>query len=388
MKIPDFLLDRWLGQYKFAEHPPEFDLASSTGPHWTARELLGLLSDDEREQFFETALVYSNTSGSEKLRAAVGEMQGVGADEVLVVTGASEALLVLFFLAAEPGANVILPFPLFPPTAVIPELLGLETRFYRLRRESGFRLDPEEVKRLADDKTKLILINSPHNPTGATVTDEELRELHDFAAGRGIQFVTDEVYHPVYHGPATASAAGLPHATVLGSFSKSLSLSGLRLGWIVERDAPRRRGYTEARSYFTISNTPLGEELAGVALRHRGAIFARARRVASTNLALLDQFFAEHEGRLSWVRPRGGMTAFPWLADGGDAREFCRELAARGVLLLPGDCWEMPEHFRLGFGVSEVGFAEALGRVGEFLRGRGHTAASFSGATVAAREAV
>ena len=303
---------------------------------------------------------------------------------MLIVTGASEALLLLFFLAAEPGANVILPFPLFPPTAVIPQLLGMETRYYRLRRENGFGIDLDEVKKLADANTKLLFVNSPHNPTGATLSDEEMRELHDFAAERGIQFVSDEVYHPVYHGRETASAARLPHATVLGSFSKSLSLSGLRLGWIAERDAARMHGYTDARSYFTISNTPLAEELAVVALRHREAIFGRAQRVASANLALLDQFFAEHADRLSWVRPRGGMTAFPWLAGGGDARAFCREMAARGVLLAPGDCWEMPGHFRLGFGVSDAWFAEALQRLGESLSARGRTAASLSSASVTA----
>jgi aspartate/methionine/tyrosine aminotransferase len=384
VKIPDFLLDRWLAQYKFADSPPGFDLASSTGPHWTARELLALLGADEREQFFETELVYANTSGGERLRAAIGEMQGVGADEVLVTTGAAEALLIVFFLAAGPGANVILPFPLFPPTAVIPAMLGIETRFYRLRRENGFGIDLDEVKKLADGSTKLLLVNSPHNPTGATLSDEEMRELHDFAASRGIQFVSDEVYHPVYHGRETASAARLPHATVLGSFSKSLSLSGLRTGWIVERDAARMHGYTDARSYFTISNTPLAEELAAAALRHRGTIFERARRVASTNLALLDQFFAEHADSLSWVRPRGGMTAFPWLTDGANAREFCRRVAARGVLLAPGDCWDVPGHFRLGFGVSDEWFAEGLQRLGESLRERGPAAAGLSSTSATA----
>jgi aspartate/methionine/tyrosine aminotransferase len=385
MRIPDFELDRWLNQYHFSENPPEFDLASSTGPRWTARELLGLLSAEERERLFEIEMVYSHTSGGENLRAAVAEMQGVRPEQVLVVTGASEALLVIFFLAAGPGANVILPLPLFPPTAIVPKLLGLETRFYRLRRENDFRVDTDEVRGLADANTKLLLVNSPHNPTGATLSDEEMRELHDFAAGRGIQFVSDEVYHPVYHGRETSSAARLPHATVTGSFSKSLSLSGLRLGWVVERDEARMHAYAEARSYFTISNAPLGEGLALAALRNRETILGRTRRVASANLALLDQFFAEHADHLRWVRPRGGMIAFPWLADGGDSRTFCREMAARGVLLLPGDCWEMPEHFRLGFGVSDEGFAEALRRLGEFLRGRVPAPATLSGAEAVAR---
>lgn len=376
MRIPAFLLDQWLNHYQFAATPPEFNFASSTGPHWTTRALLELAGADERESLFETKLVYANASGGERLRQAIAEMHGVSAAQVQVVTGASEALLILFFLAAEPGANVILPFPLFPPTATVANLLGLETRFYYLRRENGFSVDPEEIKKLVDDKTKLLLVNTPHNPTGSTLSDEELRSLHDFAIERGIQFVCDEVYHPVYHGRETSSAARLPHATALGSFSKSLSLSGLRLGWIIERDEARMRQYTDARGYFTISNSVLGEGLAVIALKHRERIFERARRVAAANLNLLDQFFAEHAETLGWVRPRGGMMAFPWLRDGGDARPFSRALAERGVLVVPGDCFQMPDHFRFGFGVIDEGFARGLERFADFLRSRAAASAS------------
>jgi aspartate/methionine/tyrosine aminotransferase len=368
MQIPAFLLDEWLNHYHFAGTPPEFDFASSTGPHWTAREILELASADERELLLESELVYSNASGGDRLRQSIGEMQGVTSSEVQIVTGASEALLILFFLAAEPGANVILPFPLFPPTAVILKLLGLEARFYHLRRENDFSVDLDEIKKLADDKTKLLLVNTPHNPTGATLGDDDVRALHDFAVERGIQFVADEVYHPVYHGRET-----------LGSFSKSLSTSGLRIGWIIERDEARLRQYTQARGYFTISNSPVNEGLAVIALRHRETILARARKVAAANLNLLDEFFAEHSDYLGWVRPRGGMMAFPWLKDGSDAREFCRRLATRGVLLAPGDCFQMPEHFRLGFGVAAEGFASGLERVADYLK-EGSLTASSSGA--------
>lgn len=376
MKIPPFLLDQWLNQYHFASTPPEFDFASSTGPHWTAREIFELATEDERNLLLDSELVYSNAAGSEKLRRAIAEMQGVSHEQVQVVTGASEALLILFFLAAEPGANVILPSPLFPPTVIVAKLLGLEIRSYRLRRENDFRVDLDEIKKLADDKTKLLLVNTPHNPTGATLSNEELRELHDFAVERGIQFVSDEVYHPIYHERETNSTAVLPHATVLGSFSKSLALSGLRVGWIVERDAKRLKQYTDARGYFTISDTVLGEELAVIALKHREKILARTREVVNANLSLLDSFFAEQADALGWVRPRGGTTAFPWLKDGSEAREFCRALAERGVLLVPGDCFEMPAHFRLGFGVNAKGFADGLERIAEFLKARTSAAAA------------
>jgi aspartate/methionine/tyrosine aminotransferase len=370
MKIPTFALDQWLNHYHFGTKPPEFDFASSTGPHWTLREVFALMSAEERDLLLETELVYSNATGSEQLRQAIAEMQGVRADQIQIVTGASEALLIVFFLAAQPGANVVLPFPVFPSTSVVANLLGIETRFYHLRRENDFAVDLDEVKRLTDEQTKVLLVNTPHNPSGAILSNEELRELHDFAVERGIHFVCDEVYHPIYHGRETNSAATLPHATVLGGFSKALALSGLRIGWIVDRDHARLQKYVNARGYFTISNAPLAEKLGVVAVRNRETILARTRKVAAANLSLLDQFFAEHADDLGWVRPRGGMTAFPWLREGGDARVFCQALAERGVLCAPGDCFQMPEHFRLGFGVAEAGYARGLERIADFLKTR------------------
>jgi aspartate/methionine/tyrosine aminotransferase len=367
MQIPPFLLDEWLNHYHFASTPPAFDLASSTGPLFTLSEILGLMTPDERELFDKTPLVYSAATGGKRLRQAIADLHGVRSEQVQIFTGASEALLTLFFLAAEPGANVILPFPLFPPIAVEAQLLGLETRFYHLKPEHDFAIDLNEIKELADERTKLLLVNSPHNPTGTTLSNAQMRELHDFAVARGIRFVSDEVYRPVYHHEETSSASVFEHSIVVGSFSKALSLSGLRIGWIIDRDPARQQQYVDARGYFTISNSPLTEELALVALRHSDAILARTRKTVATNLSLLDQFFAEWENELGWVRPSGGMTCFPWLKSGGNAREFCRAVAEKGTLLAPGDCFQMPEHFRLGFGVTEKGFGNALQKIADHL---------------------
>ena len=370
MQVPPFLLDEWLNEYHFRSEPPEFDLASSTGPRWTVRDLLGWMSPEDRQLLEGTEAVYSPATGSPVLRQTVADLQGVSSQDVQIVTGASEALLILFYLAAEPGANIVLPFPLYPPVPVEARLFGLEPRFYHLRREHDFAIDIDEVKNLVDDKTKFILVNSPHNPTGVVLSNAQMRELHDFAVERGVQFVSDEVYHPIYHGDETNSAATLPHAIVLGSFSKALSLSGLRVGWIIDRDAKRQRQYADARGYFTISNSPLTEQLAEVALRQRDLILARTSKVVAANLQLLDQFFAEWKDELGWVRPGGGMICFPWLKRGGDARVFCRAVAERGTLLAPGDCFQMPEHFRLGFGVMEEGFGNALQRIADHLTPR------------------
>jgi aspartate/methionine/tyrosine aminotransferase len=368
VKLSPFLLDQWLEQKLSAKPPIDYDLAASTGPVWTLRDLLALADEREQARLLDTTLVYTAAAGSTALREAIATLQEVDPDEVQVVTGAAEALLVLFFLAAEPGANVVLPFPGFPPNTALPKSLGLEVRCYTLRAENGFRVDLDELQSLVDRHTRIVLVNSPHNPTGAVLSEQEMQRVHDFCAARRIQFVADEVYHPIYHGPAMPSAARLRHTTVLGDFSKALCLSGLRVGWIVERDPEQRARYMNARSYFTVSNTVLGERLATLAVQHREAIYGRARRVASTNLALLDQLFTEYGDVLRWVRPRGGMTAFPWLAGGGDAREFCRRLATRGLLLAPGDCFGTGSHFRLGFAASGDDFPRALERLAAFLR--------------------
>ena len=365
MQLKPFLLDAWLDQY---EDGIEFDLAASTGPRWTVSDILALGDHASRHRFLNHDLVYSRVAGADGLREAIAEMQHVPAESVQIVTGASEAILALMWLAAEPGANVILPLPGFATFSALPQSLGLETRFYAVRRENGFRIDPSEITRLADSKTKLILVNSPHHPTGATISDGEMEALHDFSAERGIQLVSEEVYHPIYHGRQTQSAARLPHATVVSDLSKALSLPGVRTGWIIEHDARRRQQYWTARAYFTICNATTGEILAEIAIRKRDAVLGKTQEVASRNLKLLERFMADHNDVLGWIPPRGGMTAFPWLLSGENARPFCQAAAVRGILLAPGDCFESPTHFRLGFAAAGDNFSRALDRLGMVVK--------------------
>jgi aspartate/methionine/tyrosine aminotransferase len=365
MELKPFLLDIWLDQY---EHGIDFNLAASTGPTWTVNDILALTDDETRDRFLNHKLVYSRPAGSDSLREAIAEMQRVPVETVQIVTGASEALVALMWLAAEPGANVIIPLPGFTTFSALPESLGLETRYYRVRRENGFRIDLDEIKRLADSKTKLILVNSPHNPTGATISDGEMEALHDFTAERGIQLVSDEVYHPIYHGKQTKSAARLPHATVIADLSKAFSIAGVRTGWMIEHDAQRRQQYWTARAYFSICNTTTGEILSEIAIRNRDAVLGKAQETATRNLKLLERFMADHREVLGWIPPQGGMTAFPWLVSGENARPFCQAAAERGILLAPGDCFDVPSHFRLGFAASGDNFSKALDRFEGFVK--------------------
>ena len=365
MQLKPFLLDMWLDNY---EHDIEFNLASSTGPSWTVNALLNLAGEEERQRFLNHELVYSRPAGADGLREAIAEMHDVSTECVQIVTGASEALVVLMWLAAEPGANVILPRPGFATFSALPESLGIETRSYGIRKENNFSIDVEEIMKLADARTNLILVNSPHHPTGATMSDVEMERLHEFSSARGIQLVSDEVYHPIYHGRETKSASRLPQATVIHDFSKAFSLAGLRTGWMIEHDRKRRERYWNARAYFSVSNNTAGEMLAEIAMRKRDIVLQKTQEVASRNLERLDCFMAEHREILNWIRPRGGMTAFPWLVHTENARPFCQAAAERGILLAPGDCFDVPSHFRLGFAASGDDFSSALNRFGEIIK--------------------
>ena len=357
MRLPPFLLDEWLDRFKAA--PIRHDLASSTGPAWTLRELLSLATEDERTAILERPLLYCPAAGEEELRAGIAALHGVSAEDVIVTTGASEALHILFFDAAEPGANVVVSAPGFPPTWALPEALGLEVRSYRLAPERGFRLDVDEVARLVDTKTRLVLVTSPHNPTGAVVEEAEMRALATVAASRGALLVADEVYHPLYLGRPLASAAARPEAVVVGDFSKALCLSGLRLGYLIDRDRARRERWLRARMHFTITSSTLGEALAVLALRHKDKILGRAAARVAQSHAAFRAAVDRLSGLVSWVEPRGGTTAFPWLTFTDDSRPFAEALASEGVLVAPGDCFGAPRHFRIGLGACPS-FPEAL----------------------------
>ena len=110
-------------------------------------------------------------------------------------------------------------------------------------------------------------------------------------------------------------------------------------------------------------------------MRHRDVVLGKTQKVASDNLRQLSRFTSEHQETIGWIPPRGGMTAFPWLVSGEDSRAFCQAAAERGILLAPGDCFDAPAHFRLGFAAIGDRFPDALDRLGEFVK-------SWSGAAV------
>ncbi len=368
MKLPPFLLDHWLAAHEFADPPIRFNLASSTGPAWTLGALLGLADGETRRDIESLKLSYAPPQGGLRLRERIAAFHGVEPDAVLVTTGASEALLALTCHFAEPGANIVLPAPCYPAIPVMARAWGLEVRRYALDAADGFAQTADRVLAACDANTRAVFVNTPHNPTGSVMKETEQRKLAAALDARGIALVVDEVYHPLYFGDPVPSASRLPNTLVLGDFAKALSIPGLRTGWLVDRDPARREALMHARSYFTISCSPLAEALGAIVFDHADQILGALRRVSTANLASLADFMSAHADKLQFTRPAGGTTCFPRLADGRDARPLAGSLAKAGVLVAPGDCFDAPAHLRIGFGAQKEGYAEALGLFSEVLK--------------------
>jgi aspartate/methionine/tyrosine aminotransferase len=364
MELPHFALDEWLSTYNFATPPIEFDLASSTGPGFSVAELSALGGGLD---LGDVALRYAPAQGSGSVRAGVAALHDIDPDWVVMTTGASEALSILLCLASEPGANIVIPDPAYPAYEGMAQASGLATRSYAMQGGTGFSLDPAAIVAAVTDKTRLVLLNTPHNPTGVVMPRPAIAALAAALAERSIPLLVDEVYHPLYFGAPQASAAGIPNVVVISDLSKAMCLPGLRSGWIIEPDPQRRRAMINARSHFTISGSPVLERLATHALGNRHAILARLQQVADRNRAQLAALIDQSGGQLAWTAPDGGTTCFPWFSDGRDSRPFCQALAAAGVLVAPGDCFGHRAHMRIGIAHQATGFDVALARFAALL---------------------
>jgi aspartate/methionine/tyrosine aminotransferase len=369
MNIEPFLLEQWIAKHQFASPPIRYDLAASTGPKWTVRDVLDMGGDEARQALDETRVSYTPANGGIELRTQIARLHGVAPETVVVTTGASEALSALFCLLVEPNSNVVLPFPVFPGMPALARIWGYQLRSYELSRDDGFEHRAARILEAVDANTKLVLVNSPHNPSGAVAKPAELASLAEALAERKVPLVVDEVYHPLYFGPPAMTTARLANTVVISDMSKAFSLSGLRIGWVIDADASRRERLVEARGYFTISNSVVTEFLGALALQNAPRLLERLESVARSNLALLEDFMDANRDVVSWVPPVGGTVVFPWLNSGADARPFCEALAARGVLTAPGDCFNIPSHFRIGLGAQAEGFADALAIATGVLRG-------------------
>jgi aspartate/methionine/tyrosine aminotransferase len=366
MRLPDFKLERYFARYEFNVR---YTLCSSDCESVSIGELLALEPDAE-ERLLRHRLGYTESAGHPALRHAIcGLYSAIEPDHVLVHSGAEEAIFLLMHAALERGDHLVVHTPCYQSLHEVARAIGCEVTPWQAREPDGWSLDLDELERSIRPDTRLIVLNTPHNPTGYLMPEDLFLAVLRLAERHGIVLFCDEVYRESEHDPAGLLPAACdvsPTAVSLGVLSKTYGLPGLRIGWVATRNTRLLDRMARLKDYTTICNAAPSELLAELALRHRTRLARRNLELILRNLDRLDAFFGRHAERLVWQRPAAGPIAFPRLL-GEPVEPFCHRLAAKaGVLLLPGTVYEDEgNHFRIGFGRANL--PEALARLEEFL---------------------
>ena len=369
MQLPPFALERFFARYEVAARHL---LCVSDCESMTVGELLDM-EPGASEELQRLRLGYTESPGSPSLRAGIARLYtAVTPDDVLVTSGAEEAIFLFMHAALSPGDDLIVPQPCYQSLAEVARSAACRVVPWLAREENGWALDPGELPRLAGPAARAVVLNVPHNPTGYLMAPDLFRKVVRFADERGLVLFSDEVYRGLEGSPRETlpAAADLSAAAVsLGVMSKTYGLSGLRIGWVATRNHEILRKMAEIKDYTTICASGPSELLAEVALRHAPALARRSRQIIDDNLVLLDALFARRADALGWSRPAAGPVGFPRFL-GGDVEELCTgALEEEGVLLAPGRLFaDEGNHFRIGFGRSSL--PAALAGLDRFLERR------------------
>ena len=376
--MPEFELERYFARHEF---DAPYLLSSSDMETIRMGELLELGDGEGRLMWEDLALGYTEPQGHPLLREEIAALyETVAPEGVLVFSGAEEAIFALANVVAggrpgeRPGGRAAVVWPAYQSLHEVARSAGAEVDLLELRHEDGWALDPGALEGLVGPSTRLVVLNFPHNPTGAQPDGETFRHAVGVAQGMGATLLSDEVYRLLEHDPADRlpAAADLHEGAVsLGVMSKSFGLAGLRIGWLATRDLDLLSRVAAFKDYTTICNSAPSEVLALIALRAQEEVLGRNLGIVLDNLPRADAFFEKWRGTFEWVRPRVGCIGFPrLLLDDVPAERFAAELVVEeGVMLLPGSVYGHPgNHFRFGFG--RRNFPEALERLDRFAESR------------------
>lgn len=374
MRIEPFALERWMTRY---EMDVKWDIAESGIYPMSTRELLALLPEDERDdardRLLDTRLGYSEARGTEELRSLIAEAyEQTSAGEILVTTGAIEANFLLFNALLSPGDRVIAVAPAYQQLNSVPRAIGCDVALWHLRHNGSYVYDLDDLRALATPGTRMIVINTPHNPTGAMLSAEQLQEIYALADELDAWVLSDEAYRWLDLPGSEPLAPPMrnlgPRGISTGTFSKPFGLPGLRTGWMAAPEDVVQRCWG-LRDYITLSPGKLNDALATIAFRHRDAIAARTRAIVSENLDFAEGWFARNADLVSWTPPRGGLLAMMRYALEMPSLELANRLAEEySVMLAPGSAFGYEGRLRIGIGSTPAIFSEGLRQTETCLR--------------------
>ena len=352
----------------------QYDIAESGILPLTTNDLLDFEPVEQRaatlDRLMAIPLGYSEARGTLALRQQLAATYARGdADHILVTTGAIEANFLLFNVLLDAGDHVIAPYPAYQQLYTVPKAIGCDVSLWHVGPETGYRYDLKALERLLTPRTRIIVVNTPHNPTGAMMPPADAARVYAMAESVGATVIGDEAYRWLAVPGGEPFAPPMfdlgPRGISVGTLSKPFGLPGLRIGWIAASPDLVEKCWA-MRDYITLSPGKLNDALAILAMTHREGIIARNRRIIEANLATAGAWMAARASWMTWTPPRGGLLALLKYNLPIDSLTLADRLATEhSVMLAPGSAFGYEHHLRLGIGQRPDIFAEGLERAGK-----------------------
>ncbi|MEV5892556.1 capreomycidine synthase [Nonomuraea fuscirosea] len=332
---------------------------SSSGVHpyrlHEVRALTGLTFEEMDRLPFRD----SPSDGQERLRRALADRFKPGqGHSPFVGNGSTEAILLAVSALVGPGDEVVVTTASYHSLSSLAESVGAKLVWWDLDLTGG-QADLDQLRSLVGPRTRAVIVNFPHNPTGVTLTAGEYRELLSIVDHHGAYLLWDAAFAELVYddAPLPDPSASIERCVSFGTLSKAYGLPGLRVGWCI---APSSlfADLARMRDCVTLNTSPLLEEIASRVVENADAVLRPRLEQARANRAVVIRWLEDNRDIVAGVVPRGGVTFFPQIIGVPDTRPLCEFLAdERGVLTVPGDCFGRPDRIRLGFG----GLADELG---------------------------
>ncbi|MEM1075831.1 MAG: aminotransferase class I/II-fold pyridoxal phosphate-dependent enzyme [Pseudomonadota bacterium] len=316
--------------------------------------------------------------GLPELRAHILDQAGLATllnvEDVLITAGAAEANFLVLTQVLEAGDDIIVESPGWPQAEVIAKAKDVNIIKVHRQEADHWDLPLDALEDAVTDKTRMIFLSNPNNPTGRVLDGNALLQIAKIADRVGAWLVVDEVYAGLeWEGPRAPSIAGLyPKGITTGSVSKALGLQGLRTGWLICRDPKVIMDAVILRENSSEIMNIMGEVISEVALRPQrlARSIKAARADGESNLKRLQQWVDQEPG-ISWIKPQAGLIGLGRLPDGIDSDAFATRLLQDPyrTFVLPGSAYDQPAHIRLGVGGgAEVNLEDGLLRLSQALQ--------------------
>ena len=366
MKFPSFDLERIQSIY---ENSVEINLTESGIEPLSLKELM---NPKELEELLNLPLGYGYTQGTPLLRQRISNLyEGADENNVLVTSGSSEAIFLSAVLTVSKGDRVVMMTPNYLSFNGVAEALGAEVDYVPLLKKEKWEWDLDCLDEAVSDKTKVISVCNPNNPTGSVLNLEQMLKIVEIAGRVGAYLLVDEVYIGAELGSnLTKSFLGMYEKTIVTSgLSKSYAHPGLRIGWIISG----KRFVEEAwaiKDYTTIASSSLSQHIATKVLEPEtiAKLRSRTKVLLNKNLETFSKWILPYSNHLSFLKPEAGGFAFVEYDMDINSTELVHDLRKNeGVFIVPGDSFGIDKYFRIGLGHESIGFSKGLDLLSEGL---------------------